>query len=135
LIVTAGGKNVAPQPIENMLKRIPVVANAVVVGAKRKFISAIIVPEKDKLEELARQSGLAFASYAELLAAPAIKKIMLETIDKATPDLAPYEKIKKLILLDRDFEIDQEEMTPTLKVKRNKVEEKYKDLIDALYRD
>jgi long-chain acyl-CoA synthetase len=60
---------------------------------------------------------------------------LLEAIDKATPDLAPYEKIKKIILLDRDFEIDQEELTPTLKVKRNMVEEKYKDLIDALYRD
>ncbi len=135
LIVTAGGKNIAPQPIENSLKRIPAVANAVVVGAKRKFISAIIVPEKDKLIALAQQNGLTFASYAELLAAPEITKLILETIDKATPDLAPYEKIKKLILLDRDFEIDREELTPTLKIKRNKVEEKYKDLIDALYRE
>jgi long-chain acyl-CoA synthetase len=135
LIVTAGGKNVAPQPIENTLKRIPAVANAVVVGAKRKFISAIIVPEKDKLIDLARQNGLAFNSYAELLAAPEINKMILETIDKSTPDLAPYEKIKKIILLDRDFEVDREELTPTLKVKRNKVEEKYKDMIDALYRD
>jgi long-chain acyl-CoA synthetase len=135
LIVTAGGKNVAPQPIENMLKRIPAVANAVVVGGKRKFISAIIVPDKDKLEELARQSGLAFASYAELAAGPEIKTVLLQAIDKATPDLASYEKIKKIILLDRDFEIEQEELTPTLKIKRGKVEEKYKDLIDALYRE
>ncbi len=135
LIVTAGGKNVAPQPIENTLKRIPQIANAVVVGAKRKFISAIIVPEKDKLIELARQNGLAFASYAELLAGPEINRLLLETIDKSTPDLASYEKIKKIILLERDFDIDREELTPTLKVKRNKVEEKYKDLIDALYRD
>jgi long-chain acyl-CoA synthetase len=135
IIVTAGGKNVAPQPIENTLNHIPAVANAVVVGAKRKFISAIIVPDKDKLIDLARQYGLAFASYAELLAGPEIKTILVEAIDKATPDLASYEKIKKIILLDRDFEIDREELTPTLKVKRNKVEEKYKDLIDALYRD
>jgi long-chain acyl-CoA synthetase len=135
ILITAGGKNVAPQPIENMLKRIPAVANAVVVGGKRKFISAIIVPEKDKLISLAQQNGLIFASYAELLAGSEIKRLLLEAIDKATPDLASYEKIKKIILLDRDFEIDREEMTPTLKVKRNKVEEKYKELIDALYRE
>ena len=135
LIVTAGGKNVAPQPIENTLKRIPGVANVVVVGGKRKFISAIIVPDRDKIIQLAQQKSLAFASYEELLAGPEIRAALLEAIDKATPDLAPYEKIKKIILLDRDFEIDQEELTPTLKVKRNKVEEKYKDLIDALYRD
>ena len=135
ILITAGGKNVAPQPIENMLKRIPAVANAVVVGGKRKFISAIIVPEKDKLISLAQQNGLIFASYAELLAGSEIKRLLLEAIDKATPDLASYEKIKKIILLDRDFEIDREEMTPTLKVKRNKVEEQYKELIDALYRE
>jgi long-chain acyl-CoA synthetase len=135
ILITAGGKNVAPQPIENMLKRIPAVANAVVVGGKRKFISAIIVPEKDKLISLAQQNGLIFVSFAELLAGSEIKRLLLEAIDKATPDLASYEKIKKIILLDRDFEIDREEMTPTLKVKRNKVEEKYKELIDALYRE
>jgi long-chain acyl-CoA synthetase len=60
---------------------------------------------------------------------------MLEEIDRCTPNLAPYEKIKKIILMDRDFEIEKEEMTPTLKVKRNKVEEKFKDLIDSLYRE
>ena len=135
LIVTAGGKNVAPQPIENTLKRIPGVANVVVVGGKRKFISAIIVPDKDKVIQLAQQKGLAFATYEELLAGPEIRTALLEAIDKATPDLAPYEKIKKIILLDRDFEIDREKLTPTLKVKRNRVEEKYKDLIDDLYRD
>ena len=135
LIVTAGGKNVAPQPIENILKRIPGVANVVIVGGKRKFISAIIVPDKEKIIQLARQKGLAFASLEELLAGPEIRTALLEAIDKATPDLAPYEKIKKIILLERDFEIDREELTPTLKVKRNRVEEKYKDLIDALYRD
>ena len=85
--------------------------------------------------QLAQQKGLIFASYEELLAGPEIRTALLEAIDKATPDLASYEKIKKIILLDRDFEIDREELTPTLKIKRNMVEEKYKDLIDALYRE
>jgi long-chain acyl-CoA synthetase len=135
LIVTAGGKNVAPQPIENVLKRIPAVANVVVVGGRRKFISALIVPERDKLIKLAKDKGLSFSSYEALLAGPEIRAALLEAIDAATPDLASYEKIKKIILLERDFEVDREELTPTLKIKRAAVEARYKDLIDALYRD
>jgi len=135
LIVTAGGKNVAPQPIENLIKRNPYIANAVVVGGRRKFISAIIVPDLEKLEGYARLNRIAFGSARELLAAADVKKFLLEEIERSTPDLAPYEKVKKIILLERDFDIEKEELTPTLKVKRAKVEEKYKDLIDSLYCD
>jgi long-chain acyl-CoA synthetase len=135
LIVTAGGKNVAPQLIENLLKRNPYIANAVVVGGKRKFISALIVPNFEKLEEHARQKQIAFASAAELAARDDIRAFLLEEIDRSTPRLAPYEKIKKIVVLGRDFELEREELTPTLKVKRNKVEEKYKDLLDALYKE
>ena len=135
LIVTAGGKNIAPQPIENLLKRNPYIANAVVVGGRRKFISALIVPDFEKLAEYAREKQIAFASAAELAGRDDIKAFLLEEIDRSTPHLAPYEKIKKIAVLGRDFELEREELTPTLKVKRSKVEEKYKDLIDALYRE
>ena len=135
LIITAGGKNVAPQLIENLLKRNPYIANAVVVGGKRKFISALIVPNFEKLEEYARQKQIAFASPAELAGRDDIRAFLLEEIDRSTPHLAPYEKIKKIVVLGRDFELEREELTPTLKVKRNKVEEKYKDLLDALYKE
>ena len=135
LIVTAGGKNIAPQPIENLLKRNPYIANAVVVGGRRKFISALIVPDFEKLAEYAREKQIAFASAAELAGRDDIKGFLLEEIDRSTPHLAPYEKIKKIAVLGRDFELEREELTPTLKVKRSKVEEKYKDLIDALYRE
>jgi long-chain acyl-CoA synthetase len=135
LIVTAGGKNIAPQFIENLLKRSPYIANAVVVGGRRKFISAIIVPNLEKLEEYAKLNAIAYSGASELVGRNEIRKFLQDEIDRITPNLAPYEKIKKIIVLDRDFEIEREELTPTLKIKRNKVEEKYKDLIDALYRE
>jgi len=135
LIITAGGKNVAPQPIENLLKRNPFIANAVVVGAGRKFVSALIVPAMDKLGEYALQKSIPFSSAKDLIVRDDIRAFLLEEVDRSTPHLAPYERVKRIALLDRDFEIEREELTPTLKVKRNKVEEKYKDVIDAMYRD
>jgi long-chain acyl-CoA synthetase len=135
LIITAGGKNVAPQPIENLLKRNPFIANAVIVGAGRKFVSALIVPAMDKLGDYARQNSIPFTSAKDLVARDDIRAFLLEEVDRSTPHLAPYERVKRIALLDRDFEIEREELTPTLKVKRNKVEEKYKDVIDAIYRD
>ena len=133
--MTAGGKKVAPQAIENLLKRNPYIANAVVVGGRRKFISALIVPNLEKLGEYARQKQISFGGPADLVGRDDIKAFLLEEIDRSTPHLASYEKVKKIALLGRDFELEREELTPTLKVKRNKVEEKYKDLIDALYKE
>jgi long-chain acyl-CoA synthetase len=135
LIITAGGKNVAPQPIENVLKRNPYIANAVVIGGRRKFISAIIVPNLEKLQAYAKQNGVAYIDPRELTGKKEIQQFLLDEIDRATPHLAPYEKIKKILVLDRDFAVELEEMTPTLKVRRNLVEEKFKDLIDSLYRE
>jgi len=135
LIVTAGGKNIAPQPIENMLKRSPYIANAVVIGGRRKFISALVVPELAELEKYARGAGIAYAAPKDLLQNPAIQDFLLTEVDRSTPNLAPYEKVKRIALLDREFEIEREELTPTLKVKRTKVEEKYKGLIDSMYKD
>ncbi len=133
LIVTAGGKNVAPQPIENMLKTNPYIANAVVVGGSRKFISALIVPEFGKLEAYAKESAIPFKDRADLCAKEEIREFMLAEVNRATPDLASYERIKKIALLDRDFDIESGEVTPTLKVKRSFVEKKYTALIDSLY--
>jgi len=135
LIVTAGGKNVAPQPIENLLRQSPYIAQAVVVGGGRKFISVLVVPEFEKLKEYAWQKEIAFSSFRELCDREEIRNFILEEIERCTPGLASYEKIKKVILIDRDFEIEQGELTPTLKVRRNQVEKKYKDLIDNLYKD
>jgi long-chain acyl-CoA synthetase len=135
LIVTSGGKNIAPQPIENLLKQNPYVLNAVVVGAKRKFISALIVPDLRKLAEYAKLKNIPYENQKDLIQNEAVRKFLNEEVDRTTPHLAPYEKVKKIALLDRDFDIESGELTPTQKVKRNIIEEKYKALIDSLYEE
>ncbi len=133
IIVTAGGKNVAPQPIENILKTNPYISNAVVIGDRRRFVSALVVPNFEKLEEYARHAGIPFENRAELVRDQRIVNFLQAEIDRATPYLASFEKIKKIALLDREFEIEKDEITPTLKVRRNIIEKKYQSLIDSLY--
>jgi len=135
IIVTAGGKNVAPQQIENMVKTNPYISNLVVVGDKRKFISALVIPEFEKLEEYAAFNKIAFESRSDLVANEQIIHFLEAEIDRMTPGLSSYEKIKKIVLLDREFEIGEGEITPTLKVKRNILEDKYKMEINKLYAD
>lgn len=135
IIVTAGGKNIAPQPIENALKTSPYISNATVVGDRRRFLVALIVPNFEKLEAVARQKGIVHQGPSDLVRTDEIQELMAAEVERATPGLAPYEKIKRFLLLDRDFEIEKEEITPTLKVKRNIIEQKYRDLIDALYKE
>jgi long-chain acyl-CoA synthetase len=134
ILVTAGGKNVSPQPIENQLKTNPYVQSAVVVGGGRKFISALIVPDFVKLEAYARAKGIPFASPKDLVEREEIRSFMLAEVNRATPNLASYERIKKIVLLDREFDADTE-LTPSLKVKRHIVEKVFKPLIDRLYKD
>jgi len=133
LIVTAGGKNVAPQPIENVLGLNPCISNVVVVGERRRFISALIVPNLVKLAEYARANHIPFREPADLCRRKDILEFMLAEVERSTPELASYERIKKIALLDHDFDIASGEVTPTLKVRRAIVEEKYKSLIDSLY--
>ncbi len=133
IIVTAGGKNVAPQPIENSLKLDPFIESAVLVGDSRKFISALIVPNFEKLNEYAASQGITNENPADLVKNERIIQYYEALIDRITPNLASYEKIKKVILLERDFEIEQGEMTPSLKIKRNIIEDKFKEKIDSIY--
>jgi len=133
LIITAGGKNVAPQMIENILKINPYIANIVAIGDRRRFISALVVPNFDKLEAQAKALGIAAASRSELVRHPKIVEFLMDEINKATPNLSSYERIKKIAVLERDFELAAGEITPSLKVRRAVVQEKYKALLDALY--
>ena len=135
LIITAGGKNVAPQPIESVLGLNPYIASAVVVGEGRRFISALIVPDFGRLETYARANDILFRDRADLCRRQDIMDFMLAEVNRSTPDLASYERVKKIALLDRDLDIASGEITPTLKVRRAIVEAKYKDLIDSLYRE
>ncbi|MEW6455991.1 MAG: long-chain fatty acid--CoA ligase [Acidobacteriota bacterium] len=133
LIITSSGKNIAPQMVENIIKTSPYVSNVVCVGDKRSYISALIVPNFDKLKEVAKDKGFSFSSLSELVKDEYIINFMMGEIDRVCVDLAPFEKVKKIALLERDFLLEENEITPTLKVKRNIIEKKYEDLIDSLY--
>ena len=135
IIVTSGGKNVAPQPIENLLKTIPYVSTAVVIGDRKRFVAALIVPNFEKLEEYARNGGIAFKDRGELVRNEQVVNFIKAEVDRATPVLAPYERIRRIVLLEREFEIEKDEITPSLKVKRNIIEDRYRDVIDDLYRE
>lgn len=133
LLVTAGGKNIAPQPIEARMKRSKFVAEAVLIGDKRKFPMALVVPDFDQLEKWARYKSLPFTDHASLVALPEVKaKMERETLAGLT-DLASFETPKKIALLPEEFSVERGELTPTLKVKRRKVDEHYKSVIDAVY--
>jgi len=106
-----------------------------VIGDKRKFISALIVPNFDKLSKYAKSKDISFVDNADLISKTEIVQYFEQEIDKATPDLASYEKVKKVVLLDRDFELEKGEVTPSLKIKRNIVEDKYRERIDSLYQE
>ncbi len=133
LIVTSGGKNVAPQPIESLLKSTTYILNAVVVGDRRKFVSALIVPDFNKIEYYAKQNGIKFKDCSDLVQNEAVIAFIQLEVDKAQVNLARYEKVKKIILLDKEFDFESGEITPSLKVKRHIVDKKYRARIDALY--
>jgi long-chain acyl-CoA synthetase len=135
LLVTSGGKNVAPQPIENLLKTSPYITNAVVIGDGRRFVSALIVPDFDKLKDFARSQGIASGSIDELCRDRRIIDFLKDEADRATPLLASYERIKKIVVLPRDFDIEKGEITPSLKVRRASVTTEYREAIEALYRE
>jgi len=133
IIVTAGGKNIAPQPIENRIKTNTFILNAVMIGDKRKFTIMLVVPNPDALKAWAAERGLQTADYAALLHhADAVAKVEREVMANLR-DLASYETPKKFLLLAEDFSVESGEMTPTLKVKRRVVELRYKMEIERLY--
>jgi long-chain acyl-CoA synthetase len=135
LLVTSGGKNIAPQPIENLLKSSPYIVNAVVIGDRRRFVAALVVPDFDKLKEYAKAQGIAAATVDDLCKDRRIVDFLKAEVDRVTPLLASYEKVKKIVVLPRDFDIERGEITPSLKVRRANVTAEYQDRIDALYRE
>ena len=135
IIVTAGGKNIAPQPIENKVKTNKYVSQAVMIGDKRKFAAILVVPNWDNLEKWAGSKNIIWTDRKQLLAMPTIRAKMDKEIFGEVEGFAQYERPKKVALLEHDFTIERGELTPTLKVKRRVVDKSYKDVIDALYVD
>ena len=135
LFKTSGGKYIAPQPLEQLIKGSRFVNQVVLVGNGRKFPSALIVPNWEQIESYARLKGLKETTRADFCRSPRIIDLFARQIAELTPDLAQYERVKKIALLENEFTIAGGELTPTLKVKRRVVDEKYRDVIDDLYRD
>ena len=133
LIVTAGGKKVAPQPIENRLKTHPLVEQVVVIGERRRYISLIVVPAFDRLEAWAKSEGIAWSSREELVANPRVISYVESEILGTLNDLARFERPKKIALLPHDLTVENGFLTPSLKVKRRVVEERLGDVIHGLY--
>jgi long-chain acyl-CoA synthetase len=135
LIKTAAGKFVAPQPIENSLKTSPYILNAMVIGDKRKFVVALLVPNLTTVSAKAQEQGIKFASNAGLAAHPWVHALIDSEVKRLTANLAQYETIKRFALLPEDFTFDNGSLTFTLKLKRRVVEQQYAGVIQSLYAD
>lgn len=124
---------IAPAPIENALKSSPYIQNAVVVGDRRPYIAALIVPNFTTVQARASEAGLKLASPQEMVAHPWVRQLIESEIMRLTANLAQYESIKHFALLEREFTFDGGELTFTLKLKRRVINERYAQVIDHLY--
>jgi long-chain acyl-CoA synthetase len=133
LIKTSGGKFIAPQPIENSLKLNSLIGTAAIVGDKRKFAAVIISPNFAALEDWARTNGVAFSSRAELVGNPRVQALYEQIIEGANQNLARFEKLKRVLLVADEFTADNGALTPTMKLRRRVIEDRYREKIDELY--
>jgi len=133
LIVTAGGKNIAPQPIENMVKLSRFIAEAMLIGDRRPYPVMLLVPAFQQLEEWARSQNLTWSTRAELVALPQVQEKLIGEANQRLAGLARYELPKKFFVVDREFDLMKGEITPSMKLKRKVVEQNFRDAIEAMY--
>ena len=134
LIITGGGKNVAPQTIENELKFSAYINDAVVIGDNRPFLSALILIDEENVTDYAQENRIPFTTYADLTRNPEIFKLIEDEVKKVNGNLARVEQVRKFVVLDRRLEEEDGEVTPTMKVKRMNIEKMYADVIEGMYR-
>jgi long-chain acyl-CoA synthetase len=135
IIITAYGKNIAPQPIEALLKSSPLIGTPVLLGDRRRYLTALIVPNFEKLERDAAAKGIDTSSREELVKDPGVIAMFQDEIDRFNKNLDRQEKVRRFALIHRDFSIEEDEITPSLKVKRKNIDQKYKPMIDEMYAD
>ncbi|MBI2092316.1 MAG: long-chain fatty acid--CoA ligase [Deltaproteobacteria bacterium] len=135
LIITAGGKNVAPHAIEALIEESPYISHAVVFGDRRKFISALVSLNIETIGQYAREHNFQFNAPEELPDHPEIKKLISSVMEDKNRKLSHFESVKKFAILKNDFSIEDGELTPTMKIRRRYVEKKYKEVIDKLYEE
>jgi long-chain acyl-CoA synthetase len=135
IIVTSGGKNVAPQPIEGRLKADRFIEQAILLGDGRAFISALLVPNLPVLRRWADQKHLAYSSDTELVALPAVRAKIQERVDRVNARLSPFERVRRHHLLDRELTAEAGFLTPSMKTKRRVIAQVFSDIIDGIYAD
>jgi len=133
IIITAGGKNIAPQKIENKLKVSSYINDAIIIGDKRKFISAIIVLDEDNINKYAQDHKIQYTAYSDLATQPEIVKLITGEVSKVNKELANVESIKKFEILDKRLYVEDGDVTPTMKVKRKSINDQYAELIESMY--
>ncbi len=135
IIVTSGGKNIAPLPIEHLIAESPFVEQVIVIGEKRPFLIALIIPDFEKLREFAVTAGIGDATEKELLENKAVSQIYEKLLRSISRKLATHEKVRKFLLVAEPFTLENGLMTPTLKIKRKTITEQYDKEIDAVYNE
>ena len=135
LIITAGGKNIAPQNIENQLKFSPYINDAVVIGDRRKYLVAIIVIDEDNVVKYAQDHKIQYTTYATLTQHPEVNKLIQKEVDAVNKTLANVETVKRVSILSKKLFVEDGEVTPTMKVKRKYINEAFKDVIEGMYKD
>ena len=133
IIITAGGKNITPSELENDLKFSPYITDAVVVGDRRAYLTVIVMVDQENVEKYAQDHDIPFSNYASLTRAKEVQDLIWSEIEKVNKKFARVEQIKKFFLLDTQLTAEDEELTPTMKLKRKLVEKKYADRIEAMY--
>jgi long-chain acyl-CoA synthetase len=134
IIITAGGKNVTPSELENDLKFSPYITDAVVIGDKRPYLTVIIMIDQENVEKFAQDGDVPFSNYASLTRSPEVQALIQAELDRVNKKFARVEQIKKFFLLENQLTAEDEELTPTMKLKRKLVEKKYSPQIEAMYR-
>ena len=133
IIITAGGKNITPSEWENELKFSPYVTDAVVIGDKRAYLTALIMIDQENVEKFAQDHDVPFSNYASLTRAPEVHALVQKEIDRVNAKFARVEQVKQFRLLENQLTPEDEELTPTMKLKRNLVQKKYAAMIESMY--
>jgi len=133
IIITAGGKNITPSEFENHLKFSPFITDAVVIGDKRPYLVALVMIDHENVERYAQDAAIPFSNFASLCRRPEIQELIQAEIDRVNEGFARVEQVKKFRLIEQKLTAEDEELTPTMKLKRKLVNEKYRDLIESMY--
>lgn len=135
IIITSGGKNITPSEIENQLKFSPYISDSVVIGDKRPYLTCLVMIDQENVEKFAQDHDIPFTNYASLCRAPAVQDLIWREIEAVNANFARVETIKRFTLIERQLTPEDEELTPTMKLKRSFVNRRYASEIDAMYAD